>query len=70
MNQPGVRIDEKCLFPSPRMMNEDGESDVPYIPAQSNNGCIKRHNEAKIIKKQYFYFGFLVWPYDVKMSIN
>ena len=22
----------------------------------------KRHNQAKIIKKKYFYFGFLIWP--------
>ena len=54
MNQPGVRIDEKCLFPSPRMMNEDEESDVPHIPAQSKNGCIKRHTQAKIIKNSIF----------------
>ena len=32
---------------------------------------LKRHNQAKIIKKSLFYFGFLLWPYDViNQSIN
>ena len=26
--------------------------------------------QAKIIKKRWFYFGFLIWPYDVNMSID
>ena len=31
---------------------------------------LKRHNQAKILKNRQFYFGFLIWPYDVKMSIG
>ena len=26
--------------------------------------------QAKIIKNRWFYFGFLIWPYDVNMSID
>ena len=26
--------------------------------------------QAKIIKNRWFYFGFLIWPYDVHMSID
>ena len=29
---------------------------------------LKRHDQAKIIKNQCFYFHFLIWPYDVNMS--
>ena len=25
---------------------------------------------AKIIENRWFYFGFLIWPYDVNMSID
>ena len=31
---------------------------------------LKRHIQAQIIKKQYFYIGFLIWSYDVNMSID
>ena len=31
---------------------------------------LKRHAHAKIIKKFVIYFGFLIWPYDVNMSID
>ena len=30
---------------------------------------LKRQNQAKIIKKQYFYFRFLLWPYVHIMAI-
>ena len=26
--------------------------------------------QAKIIKNRWFYFGFLIWPYDVNMYID
>ena len=26
--------------------------------------------QAKIIKNRWFYFGLLIWPYDVNMSID
>ena len=32
---------------------------------------LKGHSQAKIIKKnRWFYFGFLIRPYDVNMSID
>ena len=31
---------------------------------------LKRHNQAKIIRDRYFYFGFLIWPYYVNLSID
>ena len=32
--------------------------------------CLKGLAQAKIIKNRWFYFGFLIWPYDVNMSID
>ena len=31
---------------------------------------LKGLNRAKIIKKLVIYFGFLIWPYDVNMSVD
>ena len=31
---------------------------------------LKRHNQDRIIKKSFFYFGSLICPYYVNMSIN
>ena len=31
---------------------------------------LKGHNQAEIIKNRWFYFGLLIWPYDVNMSID
>ena len=31
---------------------------------------LKGLGQAEIIKNQWFYFGFLIWPYDVNMSID
>ena len=34
------------------------------------NVTLKGLAHAKIIKNRWFYFGFLIWPYDVNMSID
>ena len=31
---------------------------------------LKGHDQAKINKNRWFYFGFLIWSYDVNMSID
>ena len=33
-------------------------------------GNLKGLAHAEIIKNRWFYFGFLIWPYDVNMSID
>ena len=31
---------------------------------------LKAHTQAKIIKNRWFYFGFLIWPYDVGLNMS